>query len=145
MCFFILFYLYLIMSKKIANTQNLCISIVYSSVALTNVGITLCHTCTKTFFQKTYFNKTYLLMLKRIQSVIIDFIVSFDDTTSFCFALNKLCYLNGIVQYCQSCIVKSLWYPDHGTINLLYGFIASLATKIISKEKMINIKRSKCS
>ena len=44
MCFFILFYLYLVMSKKIANTT--CAQASFSSVALTNVGITLCHTCT---------------------------------------------------------------------------------------------------
>ena len=46
MCFFILFYLYLVMSKKIANTT--CAQASFSSVALTNVGITLCHTCTTT-------------------------------------------------------------------------------------------------
>ena len=38
------FYLYLVMSKKIANTT--CAQASFSSVALTNVGITLCHTCT---------------------------------------------------------------------------------------------------
>ena len=63
----------------------------------------------------------------------------------FCFALNKSmilernCAISLVVHFEESLVSWSWNY------QFIVGFTASLGIKIISKEKMINIKRSKCS
>ena len=96
------------------------------------------------FFRKLISIRRIYWCLKRISSVIIEFIVSLDDTASFCFALNKSmilernCAISLVVHFEESLVSWSWNY------QFIVGFTASLGIKIISKETMINTKRSKC-